>query len=152
MLDPVLPFFPIMMSFSPITRCRRWPWDHNCEFRPIVWRCVNGLRRSEAIMIDPAWCRTVARYNLWQNRATTAAAGPLGPVLLHDKRGVADTSIEGILSHLLWTDRVWLARFDGGVPPDATPGPMSMQCWRSLGWRSKKVRYFWSRIGWNSAD
>lgn len=73
-------------------------------------------------MIDPAWCRTMARYNLWQNRAIAAAADPLGEVLLFGKRGASDASIAGILSHLLWSDQVWMARFDGGAPPDAPPG------------------------------
>ena len=69
-------------------------------------------------MINPVWCLTMARYNLWQNRAIIAAADPLGPVVLRENRGAVFGSIIGSLSHLLWTDRVWMARFDGGAAPD----------------------------------
>jgi uncharacterized damage-inducible protein DinB len=68
-------------------------------------------------MISPLWCRTMAQYNLWQNRAIIAAADPLGPVLRQQDRAAPFGSLSGTLSHLLWTDRVWMARFDG-APPD----------------------------------
>jgi uncharacterized damage-inducible protein DinB len=71
-------------------------------------------------MITPLWCRTMARYNLWQNRAIIAAADPLGPVVRQDNKGAALGSVAEMLSHLLWTDRVWMARFDGGAVPDGT--------------------------------
>ena len=69
-------------------------------------------------MISPLWCRTMAQYNLWQNRAIIAAADPIGPVRRHEANGTPFGSISGALSHLLWTDRVWMARFDGGAAPD----------------------------------
>jgi uncharacterized damage-inducible protein DinB len=69
-------------------------------------------------MISPLWCRTMARYNLWQNRAIMVAADPLGPVVRQLERGAQFGSISGTLSHLLWTDRLWMARFDGGAAPD----------------------------------
>ena len=71
-------------------------------------------------MISPLWCQTMARYNLWQNRAIIAAAEPLGPVVRQASRGVAFGSIAGVVSHLLWTDRVWMARFDGGAAPEGS--------------------------------
>ena len=73
-------------------------------------------------MISPLWCRTMARYNLWQNRAIIAAADPLGPVVRQDNKGAEFGSIAGTLSHLLWSDRLWMARFDGGAVPDGTLG------------------------------
>lgn len=69
-------------------------------------------------MITPLWCQTMARYNLWQNRAIITVADPLGPVVRQANRGAVFLSMAGILSHLLWTDRVWMARFDGGAAPD----------------------------------
>jgi uncharacterized damage-inducible protein DinB len=69
-------------------------------------------------MISPLWCQTMARYNLWQNRAIIAAAGPLGPVVRQEAGSAPFGSISGTLSHLLWTDRVWMTRFDGGAAPD----------------------------------
>ena len=71
-------------------------------------------------MISPLWCRTMAQYNLWQNRAIIAAADPLGPVVRQENRGGPFGSIASTLSHLLWTDRVWMARFDCGAAPDGT--------------------------------
>jgi uncharacterized damage-inducible protein DinB len=69
-------------------------------------------------MISPLWCRTMARYNLWQNRAIIAAADPIGPVKRQENAGAPLGSIMGTLSHLLWTDRVWMTRLDGGTGPD----------------------------------
>lgn len=69
-------------------------------------------------MISPIWCRTMAQYNLWQNRAIIAAADPLGPAARQEQRGAPFGSLSGTLSHLLWTDRVWMARLDGGAAPD----------------------------------
>ncbi len=71
-------------------------------------------------MISPLWCRTMAQYNLWQNRAIIAAADPLGPVLRQEDRGAPFGSLAATLSHLLWTDQVWMARFDGGKAPEGT--------------------------------
>lgn len=87
------------------------------EKRFIQGRSMGILLRTEAGMISPLWCRTMARYNLWQNRAIIAAADPIGPVLRQEVRGAPFGSISGTLSHLLWTDRVWMTRFDGGAAP-----------------------------------
>lgn len=81
---------------------------------------VNPLPKCGSGVISPLWCRTMARYNLWQNRAVIAAADPLGPVLRQNTRGTGQGSIAASLSHLLWTDRVWMSRFDGGSLPDGT--------------------------------
>jgi uncharacterized damage-inducible protein DinB len=65
-------------------------------------------------MISPVWCRMMARYDLWQNRAIIAAADLLGPVKQGESTGAPFGSIGGTLLHLLWTGRVWMMRFDGG--------------------------------------
>ena len=78
-------------------------------------------------MISPLWCRTMAQYNLWQNRAIIAAADPLGAALREENRDTAQGSLAGTLSHLLWTDRVWMARFDGGAAPDGRQGTSNTQ-------------------------
>lgn len=90
--------------------------DYNSRF--VARRGADCLPENEAAMIGPLWCRTMARYNLWQNRAIIAAADPLGALVRQTDRGAAFQSISGTLSHLLWTDRVWMARFDGGAAPD----------------------------------
>lgn len=95
-----------------------------CEIGRIHQQCnvsvpEPGLDRS-AKMISPLWCRTMARYNLWQNRAIIAAADPLAPVVRQMDRGAPFGSILGTVAHLLWADRLWMARFDGGAAPDGT--------------------------------
>lgn len=85
----------------------------------------------ESVVIGPDWCQTMARYNLWQNRAIIAAADPLGPVVRQQDKD-APGSIAGILSHLLWTDRIWMARFDGGVAPG---GPLSSSAIQFRDWQ-----------------
>lgn len=78
-------------------------------------------------MISPLWSRTMAQYNLWQNRAIIAAADPLGPVVRQEDRGLPFGSLSNTLAHLLWTDRVWMARFDGGSAPDGKLATSGMQ-------------------------
>ena len=78
------------------------------------------MPRFGAAMITPLWCRTMAQYNLWQNRAILAAADPLGPVVRQDSTAAPYGSLQGTLSHLLWADRLWMSRFDGGAVPDGT--------------------------------
>ena len=69
-------------------------------------------------MISPAWCQSLARYNLWQNRGLVAAAGTLSDTARREDRGAFFGSIAGTFSHLLWGDLMWLSRFDGGAPPE----------------------------------
>lgn len=69
----------------------------------------------------------MAQYNLWQNRAVIAAAVPLGPVARQGPSGAPFGSIAGTLSHVLWSDRVWMARFDGGAVPDGKPAASGTQ-------------------------
>jgi uncharacterized damage-inducible protein DinB len=68
-------------------------------------------------MIGPAYCVMMARYNAWQNRSLTAAAETLDDTARHAARGAFFGSIAGTLSHLLWGDLTWMARFDGGAAP-----------------------------------
>ena len=69
-------------------------------------------------MITPAYCVLLARYNRWQNRCVIEAAETLDAAALAQPRGAFWGSIEGTLSHLLWGDLIWMARFDGGPRPD----------------------------------
>lgn len=69
----------------------------------------------------------MAQYNLWQNRAIISAADPLGEDLRKASKGGGFGSIAGTLSHLLWTDRVWMTRFDGAAGPDGKQAASAMQ-------------------------
>lgn len=68
-------------------------------------------------MITPEYVRTMAAYNAEMNRRMYAAADRLEDAARRADRGAFWGSIHGTLSHVLWADRVWLARFGVGEPP-----------------------------------
>lgn len=70
-------------------------------------------------MITPEWCRTMARYNAWQNASLYAAADTLSEADRRADRGAFFGSIHGTLAHLLWGDSVWMSRFAGWPAPGA---------------------------------
>jgi uncharacterized damage-inducible protein DinB len=69
-------------------------------------------------VITPDYVRTMAAYNAEMNRRFYAAAGRLTPVERRAERGAFWDSIQATLSHLLWADRLWMARFGVGTAPD----------------------------------
>ncbi|SEM68491.1 DinB family protein [Palleronia pelagia] len=68
-------------------------------------------------MITPAWVAMMARYNAWQNGWVIEACEALGDAKRRTDRGLFFGSIHGTLSHILWGDQMWLARFTGGDLP-----------------------------------
>jgi uncharacterized damage-inducible protein DinB len=72
--------------------------------------------------IGPGYARTMAAYNAEMNRRVYAAAGRLSEAERRADRGAFWESIHGTLAHLLWADRVWLARFGVGEAPQVTIG------------------------------
>jgi uncharacterized damage-inducible protein DinB len=60
----------------------------------------------------------MAAYNAEMNRRVYAAAARLTDVERRAERGAFWDSIHGTLAHLLWADRVWMARFGVGAPPE----------------------------------
>ena len=68
-------------------------------------------------MIQPAYVQTMAAYNAELNRRLYAAAARLPDAERQRDRGAFWRSIHGTLSHLVWADRVWMARFDGWERP-----------------------------------
>ena len=101
-------------------------------------------------MISPLWCLTMARYNLWQNRAIIAAADPVGPVVRQEARGAPFASISGTLSHLLWMDRVWMARFDGGAAPEGKLATSGTQFIDWKGYRAERAQTDTRILDWAS--
>jgi uncharacterized damage-inducible protein DinB len=65
-------------------------------------------------MVDTAYCQLCARYNRWMNERLYAAVAPLPDAERKRDRGAFFGSIHRTLSHLLWADRAWLARFGRG--------------------------------------
>lgn len=70
-------------------------------------------------MVSKDYVRAMAAYNAEMNRRVYAAAGRLTEVERRAERGAFWDSIHGTLSHLLWADRIWLARFGIGAAPEA---------------------------------
>lgn len=68
-------------------------------------------------MITPAYVQTMAAYNAKMNRRIYAAAARLSDTELRADRGAFFGSIHGTLNHLLWADRMWMARFAGWDQP-----------------------------------
>ena len=64
-------------------------------------------------MITSEFARTMARYNRWQNRSLMTAADTLTDVERWRDRGAFFRSIAETLNHILWDDRIWLARLQG---------------------------------------
>jgi uncharacterized damage-inducible protein DinB len=71
-------------------------------------------------MIARDWCRMMAAYNSEMNRRLYGAAATLTDAARREDRGAFFGSIQRTLSHLLWGDTVWMARFDGWEPPKAS--------------------------------
>ena len=61
----------------------------------------------------------MAAYNAGMNRRVYAAAARLDDAARRQDRGAFFGSIHATLNHLLWADRMWMARFANWPKPDA---------------------------------
>jgi uncharacterized damage-inducible protein DinB len=68
-------------------------------------------------MIDTQIFRTFSRYNQWMNGKLLDACALLTDEERKRPMGAPFSSIHGLWNHLLVTDRLWLARFDGTPLP-----------------------------------
>jgi len=68
-------------------------------------------------MITPSYVRTMAVYNTEMNRRLYAAAARLPDAVRREQCGAFWGSIHGTLTHLVWGDSMWMARFDGWERP-----------------------------------
>jgi uncharacterized damage-inducible protein DinB len=68
-------------------------------------------------MISADWCRMMARYNEEMNRRFYAASARLPEAVRQQDGGAFFGSLHATLCHLLWADRAWMARFEGGEAP-----------------------------------
>ena len=64
-------------------------------------------------MITPEYCQVLARYGRWMNERMYAAVKSMSNVERTRDRGAFFGSIHRTLSHLVWADSIWLARFTG---------------------------------------
>lgn len=68
--------------------------------------------------------RMLAKYNRWFNAQLYSACAPLGDETLKRDCGAFFGSIHVTLNHLVWADKMWLARFaaqDVACQPSLTP-------------------------------
>jgi uncharacterized damage-inducible protein DinB len=65
------------------------------------------------VMITPAYCRTMSRYNTWMNGRLYGLASGIPDDARKEDRGAPFRSIHGTLNHLLLGDRIWMGRFLG---------------------------------------
>ena len=70
------------------------------------------------MIVTPAYCVAMARYNAWQNKQVKAAFDGLDAAALSKDRKAFFGSLLGTANHLLWADLVWMSRFDGGAAPE----------------------------------
>jgi uncharacterized damage-inducible protein DinB len=70
-------------------------------------------------MITPAYARTMAAYNRWQNENLYGAANRSSDGQRKEARGAFFGSIHGTLNHLLWADQMWMSRFTNTPTPKA---------------------------------
>jgi uncharacterized damage-inducible protein DinB len=64
-------------------------------------------------MISVENCRLLARYNRWMNERMYAVVADLSEEERTRERSAFFGSIHRTLNHILWGDRIWLARFLG---------------------------------------
>lgn len=68
-------------------------------------------------MISPEYCRTMARYNAWQNTGLRSIVQSMDEGELRRDRGAFFGSIWKTVNHLLWADQIWMSRFEGLAKP-----------------------------------
>jgi len=71
-------------------------------------------------MISAEYCKTMARYNTWQNNSLVTAADGLTNVDRWRDRGAFFQSIMATLNHIYWADALILQRLKGNERPEET--------------------------------
>ena len=74
-------------------------------------------QHSASALVNPGFVRAMATYNAEMNRRIYGAVDRLSEEARRLPRGAFWGSIHGTLCHLLWGDRMWMARFDGWPKP-----------------------------------
>ncbi|ROU04293.1 DinB family protein [Histidinibacterium lentulum] len=91
-------------------------------------------------MITPEYCRTMARYNAWQNEGLKRALMSLPREELERDRGAFFGSIWKTANHLLWADLIWMSRFDGGEAPAGGIGGSVALARNAADWEALRFR------------
>jgi len=72
---------------------------------------------TASTMVNPAFVRTMAAYNAEMNRRLYEASERIPDAERRKDRGAFWGSLHGTLCHLVWGDRMWMARFDNWPKP-----------------------------------
>lgn len=92
-------------------------------------------------MIEPAYVRTMARYNAWQNKQLMRILDGMSSEELLLERGAFFGSIMKTINHLLWGDMLWLNRFDPTVPAPECTGKEALTKYSTFGtWSAQRFR------------
>ncbi len=91
-------------------------------------------------MITPEYCRTMARYNAWQNTGLRKAIEAMPMTDLEKDRGAFFGSIWATVNHLLWADTIWMSRFDGGPAPEGGLKDSTGICATKGDWEARRYR------------
>jgi uncharacterized damage-inducible protein DinB len=70
------------------------------------------------MIITPAYCQMMARYNAWQNAGLREMVKDMPAAELTKDRGAFFGSILGTLNHILWADQMWMSRLSDLPAPD----------------------------------
>ncbi|WP_068115105.1 DinB family protein [Tropicimonas marinistellae] len=92
----------------------------------------------------------MSRYNAWQNKALMVATEVMDEVALTENRGAFFGSIFATLNHILWADRVWMARIDGWTRPaggiaDSPQLYPTLAAWKADRMRADAKLVLWAR-------
>lgn len=91
-------------------------------------------------MIDAGFCRTMSRYNAWQNKQLLDSLQALPEAELTRDRSAFFGSILATANHLLWGDKMWMSRFDGGPRPKTALGDSGGLCDNFADWSAERFR------------
>lgn len=91
-------------------------------------------------MIDPSYCRVMARYNASQNKQLSDLLEGLPEADLTRDRGAFFGSILATLNHLLWGDRMWMSRLDGWDKPAVGGAESTRICPTFAVWTAERYR------------
>jgi len=91
-----------------------------------------GSTAAASVLVEPAFCQLMARYNRWMNERLYALCAGLSDAERKRDRGAFFGSIHGTLNHLLWGDRMWLGRFVGDPCTAPAFGEAMFENWIDL--------------------
>ena len=97
-------------------------------------------RAGGGAMISPDYCRTMARYNAWQNGALRQTIVGMDRAALEADRGAHFGSIWATVNHLLWADLVWMSRLAGGARPAGGIAESVCQARNPADWEAGRFR------------